>query len=98
MKERKYPERTCVVCRNKFDKRDLNRIVRNKDGDIFFDPTGKANGRGSYICTNPDCIDNFFTQKSLGRIFKTNFSPSDIENLKSSILEDLKKSDSEDMS
>ncbi|KXT73871.1 putative nucleic-acid-binding protein implicated in transcription termination [Streptococcus sp. DD10] len=48
-KVRKIPLRKSVVSNEIIDKRDLLRIVRNKEGQIFIDPTGKANGRGAYI-------------------------------------------------
>ena len=48
-KTRKIPLRKSVVSNEIIDKRDLLRIVKNKEGQIFIDPTGKANGRGAYI-------------------------------------------------
>lgn len=52
---RPIPQRTCVICRTKTDKRRLTRIVRTPEQTILFDPTGKKNGRGAYICDKPDC-------------------------------------------
>lgn len=49
MKTRKIPLRKSVVSNQVIDKRDLLRIVKNKEGEVFIDPTGKANGRGAYI-------------------------------------------------
>lgn len=49
MKNRKIPMRTCVITKEKCDKRELLRIVRTPDGKIVIDPTGKQNGRGAYI-------------------------------------------------
>lgn len=49
MKERKIPMRTCVVTKEKLPKRELIRIVRNKDGEVFVDETGKQNGKGVYL-------------------------------------------------
>ena len=48
-KTRKIPLRKSVVSAEIIDKRDLLRIVKTKDGEIFIDPTGKKNGRGAYI-------------------------------------------------
>ena len=48
-KTRKIPLRKSVVSGEVIDKRDLLRIVKNKEGEIFIDPTGKQNGRGAYI-------------------------------------------------
>ena len=87
MKNRKKPERTCIVCRNKFDKRDLTRIVKNKDGEIFLDPTGKANGRGAYICSNPECINKFLKKNFLERTFKQKIEPDSVN----TVREELKK-------
>ena len=53
---RKIPQRSCVVCRTKRDKKDLLRVVLTPEGDIKFDPTGRAAGRGSYLCRNEECI------------------------------------------
>ena len=42
--------RMCIVCRDRSDKKELVRVVRNKNGEVFLDKTGKANGRGAYVC------------------------------------------------
>ena len=49
MKVRKIPMRTCVVTKEKLEKKDLIRVVRLKDGTIQVDPTGKLGGRGAYL-------------------------------------------------
>ncbi len=49
------PQRTCIACREKGDKRGLIRIVRSPDGEVAIDPTGKRNGRGAYLCHKPEC-------------------------------------------
>lgn len=46
---KKIPLRRCVVTREQLPKSELLRIVKNKDGEVFIDLTGKANGRGAYI-------------------------------------------------
>lgn len=48
-KTRKIPLRKSLVSGEIIDKRDLLRIVKTKDGQVFIDPTGKQNGRGAYI-------------------------------------------------
>ena len=53
---RHVPQRTCMVCRRQFDKRRLTRVVRAPSG-VVIDPTGKQNGRGAYLCDQPDCWD-----------------------------------------
>ncbi len=54
---RHIPQRSCVVCRQKFDKRQLIRIVHTSDDGVIIDPTGKRNGRGAYLCDQPACWD-----------------------------------------
>lgn len=55
-KNKKSPQRMCVACRNAFDKKDLLRVVRAPDGRVFVDGTGKADGRGAYVCGDPKCV------------------------------------------
>jgi len=52
------PTRTCGVCRTSHPKRDMTRIVRATDGSIHRDDTGRAPGRGTYICQEPACRDS----------------------------------------
>ena len=49
------PMRTCAACRQVRPKRSLTRIVRGADGSVVIDPTGKAAGRGTYVCDDPAC-------------------------------------------
>ena len=62
--------RMCIVCRGQSDKKTLLRIVKNKDGEIFVDETGKANGRGAYVCKNKECFEKLKKTKALSRAFK----------------------------
>lgn len=62
--------RMCIVCRGQSDKRTLLRIVKNKEGEIFVDKTGKANGRGAYVCKSKECFEKLCKQKSLNKAFK----------------------------
>ena len=54
--------------------KDLVRVVKPKDGDIFIDPTGKSNGRGAYICRSLSCLKKARKSKGLDRSFKTSIS------------------------
>lgn len=54
--KKKVPERQCVGCREKREKRDLLRVVRSPEGDISIDFTGKKSGRGAYLCKNSACL------------------------------------------
>ena len=70
MKE--IPKRTCIGCNEIKLKKELIRIVKNKEGQIFIDRTGKANGRGAYICDNIECLEKAIKTKRLERTFETN--------------------------
>jgi hypothetical protein len=64
------PRRTCVVCRVTTAKRALHRIVRSPTGTVAFDPTGKAAGRGAYLCGRPACLDSAVRRRSIQRALK----------------------------
>ena len=54
MKGKHRPQRSCVICRAKQDKRELTRLVF-ADGKLRIDGTGKMNGRGAYLCGKREC-------------------------------------------
>ncbi len=74
MKTRKIPLRTCVVTGEKLDKRDLIRVVKNKEGEVKVDLTGKMNGRGAYIKRDVKVLDEAIKKKSLERKLECNIS------------------------
>lgn len=49
------PLRSCISCGTQAAKRDLQRIVASKDGDVKLDTSGEAHGRGAYICMSEYC-------------------------------------------
>ena len=67
MKVKKVPMRTCVVSHEKCEKKDLLRVVRNNEGDVFVDDTLKANGRGAYLKKDKDVIEKARKSKVLER-------------------------------
>ena len=71
MRARHVPIRTCVACRTSGDKRGLLRVVRLPEGGVAYDASGKANGRGAYICASETCIKTAQKRNSLGRSLKT---------------------------
>ena len=64
------PKRMCIGCRESFEKKDLIRIVRTPDGNIVLDRTGKAAGRGAYLCDNVECLKKCIKAKLLSKSFK----------------------------
>ncbi len=56
-KGRVYPERKCVACQGRFPKGELIRIVKANDGTLTLDKSGKADGRGAYLCKSARCLE-----------------------------------------
>ena len=65
------PERTCIGYNEKKQKKELIRIVKDKEGNISIDEIGKSNGRGAYICKNIECLEKAIKSKKLERSLKT---------------------------
>lgn len=74
MEERKKVLRTCVVTKEQLEKKDLLRIVKNKEGLVFVDETGKANGRGAYIKKDLETLELAKKNKALDRALETTIS------------------------
>lgn len=70
LRVKKVPERKCVGCQGMFAKRDLLRVVLTPEQQIQLDWTGKRNGRGAYLCRNPECLKQAKKRKSLERALK----------------------------
>lgn len=80
------PQRTCIGCNIKKDKKDFIRIVKDNQNNISIDRTGKANGRGAYICDNIDCLEKAIKNKRIEKSFKMQIDESVYENLRSVII------------
>lgn len=78
---KKIPMRTCIMCKTKMDKRELLRIVRVADNGVEFDPTGKKNGRGAYLCTKAECIDNIRSSKKIAHALEINVDAKDLDDV-----------------
>ena len=70
MAEKKIPMRTCIACRIEKPKKELIRIVKNKEGAFAVDKTGKLSGRGAYICDDKACAQKLLKKKLLNHAFK----------------------------
>ena len=68
---KKIPMRRCTGCGESKEKKSLIRIVRTPDGEIILDRTGKANGRGAYLCDDPACLRKAQKKRSLQRSLDT---------------------------
>lgn len=69
-KVKKVPQRKCIACQDRDNKKELIRVVKNKEGQISLDKTGRANGRGAYICNSKECLQKAIKSKALNRAFK----------------------------
>ena len=65
--QKKIPQRQCMGCRERREKRAMIRVVRTPEGEVTLDFSGKKNGRGAYLCPNPDCLKKAIRSKSLDR-------------------------------
>ena len=65
--QKKIPMRQCLGCREMKPKRELVRVVKTPENEIKLDKTGKLNGRGAYVCRNPECLKKAQKAKSLER-------------------------------
>jgi len=84
---KKIIQRTCIGCNEKKDKRELIRIVINKQGEISIDKTGKLEGRGAYICDNIECLNKAIKSKKLEKTFETNIEQDIFEKLRGVIID-----------
>jgi predicted RNA-binding protein YlxR (DUF448 family) len=69
MAKGKIPLRMCIACRQMKPKKEMLRVVRNADGEIYPDYTGKAPGRGAYICADQECRAKLDSKKLLNKAF-----------------------------
>ncbi len=79
---KKIPLRKCTGCGDMKDKRDMMRVVKTKEGEFFLDTTGKANGRGAYICAGSECLEKSIKNSGLERSFKTRIPQTIAEELR----------------
>ena len=78
----------CLGCGEMIPKRELVRVVRNKEGDISVDLTSKKPGRGAYVCHKVECLTKAIKQKRLQRAFSCAISDEIFETLKQEIKEE----------
>lgn len=78
LRARRLPQRTCVGCGTVSTKRQFIRVVRSPEGGVRPDPTGKAPGRGAYLCPNRPCWEQALAKKRLERALRTVLSTEDV--------------------
>ena len=81
MKQKKIPMRMCVGCREMKPKKELIRVVRPPEGSVMLDRTGKAAGRGAYVCPSSACLEKARKAKPLERTLEAQLEPAVYEQL-----------------
>ena len=69
--QKKIPQRQCMGCRERKNKKDMIRVVRTTEGTVTLDFSGKLNGRGAYVCPDPECLRKAQKSRSLERCLET---------------------------
>lgn len=75
LKTRKIPMRTCIGCHEIRPKKELIRIVKDSEGNLSVDRTGKKAGRGAYLCDDPQCLDKALAAHGLEKAFSMAVAP-----------------------
>ena len=79
---KKIPQRMCLGCQERKNKKELIRIVRTPEGEIVIDPTGKKNGRGAYICPDLNCLEATIKSKRLEKSLEVEISDEGYQSLR----------------
>ena len=82
---KKIPMRMCVGCREMKPKKELLRIVRSPEGEVFVDTTGKKSGRGAYVCYQENCLTRAIKQRQLDRALEVTVAAELTEQLKEAL-------------
>lgn len=86
--EKRTKQRTCIECRKACSKQDLIRIVRTPDGEVEFDPTGKVNGRGAYLCSLA-CLEKALKTHKLDRALRVSVDEEKCEQLARAVMSEV---------
>ena len=85
--KRKIPIRMCVGCRERFEKRELIRVVRTPEAEVRIDTKGKMSGRGAYVCNSRACLERAVKTKALQRALEVDIDGELLNDLVGSIDE-----------
>lgn len=87
MKVKKIPMRMCLGCNEMKPKKELIRVVKNAEGEISLDLTGKKNGRGAYICQSIDCLRAARKARRLEKSFQCRIDDSVYDSMEGELSE-----------
>ena len=71
----------CVACRQMRPKKELVRVVRTPEGAVLMDKTGRANGRGAYLCPDAACLNRAVKTRALDRALETSIDAATLASL-----------------
>lgn len=83
--EKRAKQRTCIECRKACQKGELIRIVRTPDGQVEYDPSGKANGRGAYLCSLA-CLEKALQTHKLDKALRMKVNEEDNERIAQEVM------------
>lgn len=86
MKVKKIPQRMCTGCMQMKPKKELIRVVKNKEGEISIDLVGKKPGRGAYVCKDIECLEKAYKTKKLERNLEAKIDEEMYNRLKEEII------------
>lgn len=86
---RREPERSCVGCRARRPKVELLRLVRNPEGRVQVDRSGRAPGRGAYVDRDLECVAHATRRGALVRALRVRMAPEDLATLRSDIEREI---------
>ncbi len=85
MKVKKIPMRMCTGCMEMKPKKELIRVVKNKEEEISLDLIGKKPGRGAYVCKDVACLEKAFKTKRLSRNLEVSISQEIYDDLRKAV-------------
>lgn len=88
---KKIPLRQCVGCGEMKNKKEMMRVIKDAQGEISLDVTGKKNGRGAYLCFSEQCLEKAIKSRGLERSFKMSIDRSIYECLQKEFEESIEK-------
>lgn len=88
MTPKKVPMRMCLGCSEMKPKRELIRVVKQPDGTVLLDRTGKAAGRGAYLCPQAECLQKARKSRRLERTFSMKISDEIYSALEESLMQE----------
>lgn len=84
---KKVPMRQCIGCGEMKNKKEMMRVLKDAEGNITLDVTGKKNGRGAYLCISEECLKKARKNNGLERSFKMSIPTQVYENLEKEFQE-----------